>query len=109
MEEAKKEKKIKILTISDHPLSPSGVGTQTKYFIIELLKTGRYEFVSLGAAMKHQNYEPQKTKEFGDDWIIYPIDGYGDADTIRSIIIMFGIIILILILIKCGMIPPMSL
>ena len=86
MEEAKKEKKIKILTISDHPLSPSGVGTQTKYFIIELFKTGRYEFVSLGAAMKHQNYEPQKTKEFGDDWIIYPIDGYGDADTIRSIL-----------------------
>ena len=24
------DKKIKILTISDHPLSPSGVGTQTK-------------------------------------------------------------------------------
>lgn len=86
MEETKKEKKIKILTISDHPLSPSGVGTQTKYFIVELLKTGRYEFVSLGAAMKHQNYEPQKTKEFGDDWVIYPIDGYGDPETIRSVL-----------------------
>jgi hypothetical protein len=35
------DKKIKILTISDHPLSPSGVGTQTKYFIAELLKTRR--------------------------------------------------------------------
>jgi hypothetical protein len=38
-------KKIKVLTLSDHPLSPSGVGTQTKYFIEALLKTGRYEFI----------------------------------------------------------------
>ena len=35
------DKKIKILTISDHPLAPSGVGTQTKYFIEALLKTSR--------------------------------------------------------------------
>ena len=32
-------KKIKVLTLSDHPLSPSGVGTQTKYMIEGLLKT----------------------------------------------------------------------
>ena len=25
--------KIKVLTLSDHPLSPSGVGTQTRYVI----------------------------------------------------------------------------
>ena len=30
-------KKKKILVLSDHPLSPSGVGTQTKYFIEALL------------------------------------------------------------------------
>lgn len=30
--------KIKIFTISDHPLSPSGVGTQTKYMIEGMLK-----------------------------------------------------------------------
>ena len=53
-------KKIKVLTISDHPLSPSGVGTQTKYMIEALLKTGRYQVVSLGGAVKHQNYNPQK-------------------------------------------------
>ena len=80
------KKKIKILTLSDHPLSPSGVGTQTKYFIIEMLKTGKFQFISLGGAMKHQNYSPQKTDEFGDDWVIYPIDGYGNPDTIRSIL-----------------------
>ena len=78
------KKKIKILTISDHPLSPSGVGIQTKYFIVELMKTGRFSFVSLGGAIKHENYEPIKVKEFGDDWVIYPVDGYGNPDIIRS-------------------------
>ena len=39
------EKKIKVLTLSDHPLSPSGVGTQTKYFIEALLKTGKFQFI----------------------------------------------------------------
>ena len=50
--------KIKILTLSDHPLSPSGVGTQTKYMIEALLKTGRYKFICFGGAMRHENYEP---------------------------------------------------
>ena len=45
--------KKKILVIADHPLSPSGVGTQTKYMIEALLKTGRYKFVCLGGAVKH--------------------------------------------------------
>lgn len=86
MEEKQPDKKIKILTLSDHPLSPSGVGTQTKYFIVEMIKTGKFSFVSLGGAMKHKNYEPQRVEEFGDDWIIYPIDGYGNAETIRSVL-----------------------
>jgi glycosyltransferase involved in cell wall biosynthesis len=79
-------KKIKILTLSDHPLSPSGVGTQTKYVIVELLKTGRYEFISLGGAIKHENYQPIQVEEFKDSWTIFPVDGYGDPDTIRSIL-----------------------
>jgi len=77
--------KIKLLTISDHPLSPSGVGTQTKYVIEALLKTGRYKVVSLAGAIKHPSYNVQKTEEWGDDLIIYPVDGYGDADAVRSI------------------------
>ena len=68
--------KIKVLTISDHPLAPSGVGTQTKYFIEALLKTGRYQVVSFGGAMKHNKHDPIKTQEWKDDWIIYPVDGY---------------------------------
>ena len=46
--------KIKIFTISDHPLSPSGVGTQTKYMIEGMLKTGKYQFVSFGGAVSTQ-------------------------------------------------------
>lgn len=76
--------KKKILVISDHPMAPSGVGTQTKYFIEALLATGRYKFVCLGGAVKHNNYQPQKVEGFGDDWVIHPVDGYGDPQIIRS-------------------------
>ena len=79
-------KKKKILVIADHPLSPSGVGTQTKYMIEALLKTGRYKFVCLGGAMQHQNYEQQKIDPYGDDWIVYPVDGYGSPEVIRSVL-----------------------
>ena len=79
-------KKIKILTISDHPLSPSGVAIQTKYMIEGLLKTGKYQIVSLGGAIKHKEYQPMKTEEWGDEWVIFPVDGYGNPDIIRSII-----------------------
>jgi len=80
------DKKIKVLTISDHPLSPSGVGTQTKYMIEALLKTGRYQVISLGGAVKHQKYDPHKVDQYGDDWIVFPVDGYGTQDQIRSMI-----------------------
>jgi glycosyltransferase involved in cell wall biosynthesis len=78
-------KKTKILVISDHPLSPSGVGTQTKYMIEALLKTGRYSFTCLGGAIKHNDYTPQKVDPWGDDWVVFPIDGYGSHDVIRSV------------------------
>ena len=77
--------KKKILVLSDHPLSPSGVGTQTKYFIEALLKTGRYTFICLGGAIKHNDYTPQKVEPWGDDFRIFPIDGYGNHEIIRSI------------------------
>ena len=80
------DKKIKILTISDHPLSPSGVGTQTKYIIEGMLATGKYQFISFGGAIKHENHQPGKTEEWGDDWIIFPVDGYGTQDQVRSVL-----------------------
>lgn len=75
-----------ILVLSDHPLSPSGVGIQTKYMIDAMLKTGKYRFFCLGGAIKHQDYTPVKTEEWGDDFIIQPVDNYGTPDMIRSII-----------------------
>jgi glycosyltransferase involved in cell wall biosynthesis len=80
------EKKIKIFTLSDHPLSPSGVGTQSKYIIEALLKSGKFKVISFGGAITHQDYNPVKTEEYGDDWIIFPIDGYGNHDSVRSLI-----------------------
>ena len=78
--------KIKILTISDHPLSPSGVGTQTKYIIEAMLKTGRYKFISLGGAITHHDYTPISVDEYQGDWTVIPVDGYGNQDMIRSIV-----------------------
>ncbi len=76
-------KKLKVLTLSDHPLSPSGVGTQTKYIIQALLDSGKFEVISLGGAMKHRNYDPVRVQE---DWRIIPVDGYGTPEMIRSIL-----------------------
>ena len=79
------EKKT-IFVLADHPFTPSGVGTQTRYFIETLLKTGRYSFVCFGGAIKHENYQPMKTEEWGDDLIIYPVNGYGNPDMVRSVL-----------------------
>jgi len=79
------EKKT-VLVLSDHPLSPSGVGIQTKYMIESMLKTGKYRFFCLGGAIKHQDYRPVKTEEWGEDFVIQPVDGYGSPDMFRSII-----------------------
>lgn len=78
--------KIKIITISDHPLVSSGVGTQTRYIIEGLLRTGRYSVRSIGGAMKHNDYRPQKINEWGDDWVIFPVNGYGDENIMRQIL-----------------------
>jgi hypothetical protein len=51
-----------------------------------LLKTGRYQFVCLGGAVKHENYTPQKVEPWGDDWRIFPVDGYGNHEIIRSVL-----------------------
>tara|TARA_R110002074_G_scaffold202324_1_gene370143 strand:+ start:1889 stop:3157 length:1269 start_codon:yes stop_codon:yes gene_type:complete len=79
-------KKIKILTISDMPFSPSGVGTQTRYMIEAMLKTGKYKFVSLGGAIKHPNHDPVLTEEWKEDWVVVPVDGYGNPDIMRSVL-----------------------
>ena len=73
-----------ILVLADDIRTPSGVGTQTRYFVEALLRTGRYKFICLGGAIKHRDYTPVKLEEFGDDLIIFPVDGYGTQDMIRT-------------------------
>jgi len=83
------DKKMKVMVLSDHPFSPSGVGTQTMYMLEGLLKTGKYQFLCLGGAIKHANYNPTKTEKWGDDLIIMPVDGYGNHDMVRSFMRQF--------------------
>ena len=80
------DKKIKVFTLSDMPLSPSGVGTQTRYICEALLKTGRFQIRSFGGAIKHPKYDPIKTDQYGDDWIMFPVDNYGNKEQVRSLI-----------------------
>ena len=83
---SEEKKRIKVLTISDHPLSPSGVGTQTKYIIEALLRSDDFDIVSLGGAIKHPDMKPQITEEWGERWKIFPVEGYGTQDIVRSVI-----------------------
>jgi len=78
--------KKKIFIIADHPLAPSGVGTQTKYVIEALLKTGKYKFVCFGGAVDHKDYTPIHVKPHGEDWLVIPVKGYGTQSAVRSLI-----------------------
>ena len=80
------EKKIKVLTLGDHPLSPSGVGTQTRYVVESLLKSGKFSVFSVAGAIKHKDYTLRSVQEYGQDWRILPVDGYGTQEMIRSLI-----------------------
>ena len=75
--------KYKILTLSDHPLAPSGVGIQSRYLFESLLNTGKYSIRSFGGAIKHGNYDVAHVQPYGSDWIIVPTDGFGDPMKLR--------------------------
>lgn len=80
------DKKYKILMISDHILSVSGVALQSRYIAEHLLKTGKFKIISVSVAMSHQDMRPAKTNEYGDDLIIVPSTAYDDPNLIRQII-----------------------
>jgi len=73
-------KKYKVVVLSDHALSTSGVGTQTRHLLNGLLKKNMWTFRQFGAAMKHADY---RTVVVNDDFIIKPIDGFGNPDLLR--------------------------
>ena len=66
--------------LSDHALSTSGVGTQSRFLIQGLLGKEEWSFRQFGAALKHTDYE---TVVVNDDFIIKPIDGFGDPELLR--------------------------
>jgi glycosyltransferase involved in cell wall biosynthesis len=83
-----KNNKKRILVISDSPLAPSGVGTQTKYMIESMLRDhpGEYQFICLAGAIKHKDYRAQKVSPWEEDWIVHPIDNYGNPEIVRSML-----------------------
>ena len=72
--------KNKILMLSDHALSTSGVGTQSRFLIQGLIAKEKWSVRQFGAALKHSDYE---TVVVNEDFIIKPIDGFGDPDLLR--------------------------
>ena len=72
--------KKKILILSDHALSTSGVGIQTRHLVAGLIEKGEWTVRQFGAAVKHKNYD---TVQVSDDFIIRPIDGFGNKELIR--------------------------
>jgi len=75
--------KKKILFLSDHALSPSGVGCQSRFLINGLVQKGEWTVRQFGAAPKHLNYD---VITVNDDFIIKPINGFGNKDLIRKAI-----------------------
>jgi len=73
--------KKKILMLSDHALSTSGVGVQSRHLINGLLHKGEWTIRQFGAAIKHNNYD---VVQISEDFIIKPIDGFGNRDLIRQ-------------------------
>ena len=73
-------KKNKIIALSDHALSTSGVGTQSRHLFNGLVKKGKWSIRQFGAALKHNDY---RTVVVNDDFIIKPIDGFGNKEMLR--------------------------
>lgn len=75
--------KYKILLISDHALSTSGVGCQSRFLMNGLIDKGSWTVRQLGAALKHSDYTIQAPHP---EFIIKPIDGFGNPDMLRVLL-----------------------
>lgn len=78
-------KKYKILMISDHLLSTSGVGICSRYLAYGLVNTGKYQINQLGAAMRHEKHE---TLQPHPDIIIKPVEHFGTPEMLRQILVV---------------------
>ena len=70
--------------LSDHPLSTSGVGTQSRWLVNGLINTGKYSFRCFGGAVKHDDYN---TITVNPDFIIKPTNGFGDRNLLRQTLV----------------------
>ena len=75
--------KYKILLLSDHALSPSGVGVQSRFLAHGLIEKGHWTIRQLGAAIQHEDYSLTRVTE---DFLIKPVDGFGTPEMIRSLL-----------------------
>lgn len=65
--------------LSDHALSTSGVGCQSRFLIEGLVAKGCWTVRQFGAAVKHDNYDIVRVNP---DFVIKPIDGFGNRQLI---------------------------
>ena len=77
------KKKYKILMLSDHALSTSGVGTQSRHLIHGLLEKGCWTIRQFGAAIQHDDY---RTIVVNEDFVIKPINGFGTPESLRVVL-----------------------
>jgi len=78
--------KKKILTISDSPLSTSGIARQTRMAIESFLDSEKYEVISIAVAQEHKDYTPYITEKYGNSWKLFPTDKFSDLELVRSLI-----------------------
>ena len=86
--------KKKILLLSDDLRMSSGIGTMSKEFVLGTVQ--HYDWVQIGGAIKHpeagkvvdMNESVRKATGVEDANLkIYPVDGYGNPDILREIMI----------------------
>ena len=88
-----KQKKKKILLLSDDLRMHSGIGTMSREFVMGTVD--KYDWVQLGAAVKHPEHgkiadiseDVQKQTNVKDAYVkIYPHSGYGNPQVLKELI-----------------------
>lgn len=81
------QNKYKILYLGDDIRCQSGVGNQGRLLIEQLLSTGKFKFICLAGALQHHDLTPCKIEPYGDDLILIPVNGFGDRNIIRQLLL----------------------
>ena len=87
-----RRKKKKILLLSDDLRMHSGIGTMAKEFVLGTVD--KYDWVQIGAAVKHPNHgqcidisaDVQKETNVDDAYVkVYALSGYGNANILQEV------------------------